>query len=529
MSKRMGTVAVMAMLMASVMVVASGPPAAAAFPGENGRIVVQGYDTEGNYGIHTYEIDGSGHRFLSAGDSPRYSPDGTRIAFQRDGDIWVMDEDGSNQVQVTVNGNYETTPFWAPSGDRLVFSMYPDETYNPDVYAIDIDGTDRVRLTDAPGYDIAQEWSPDGSTILFASDADGPWTGSLDVWAMDADGSDPRNLTAVENESSSYEADAVWSPDGSRVAYFSDLEGRDIWTMNPDGTGQTRLAEGEKITWSPDGTHFAFGDGEIFVIGSEGSERTRTGIPGSWPDWQPVAQAAAGAFVRIEHTLDTGIAEGQQAMFSAHAFNLGPQDAIGVSIDVQMPPEVAVDSAEGPLGPCSIGSTVTCPIGTIGAYTSVSVTLTVTAMPGSGAVFTTSTATVHADNDLSPDNDTATLEFQIASPPLEITAKVTGATLDRNGVLTVRGTTTCSSDTYMYGYGSVRQRSGRAYANGEFYADSLCERGRGTFVAQVTDDPSRSWVAGKAVVMAVTMWGCDQWTCDDFTAEPATVIVKSGK
>jgi Tol biopolymer transport system component len=71
------------------------------------------------------------------------------------------------------------------------------------------------QLTDAPGYDAEATISPDGGTILFTSTR----SGDLDLWAMDADGSNPRQLTSTLG----YEGGAFFSPDGQFIVYRAHL------------------------------------------------------------------------------------------------------------------------------------------------------------------------------------------------------------------------------------------------------------------------------------------------------------------
>lgn len=111
--------------------------------------------------------------------------------------------------------------------------------------------------------------------IAFASDRDG----NLEIYTMDADGGGQTRLTEDPAEDHS----PAWSPDGARLAFVSTRDGNaEIYVMNTDGTGQTRLTNnsggdlGPK--WSPDGTQIAFftnrdGNDEIYSMSPDGSNQ----------------------------------------------------------------------------------------------------------------------------------------------------------------------------------------------------------------------------------------------------------------
>ena len=80
-------------------------PAGATVPGENGKIVFTGEPINGNYDISSVNPDGTGRTALTSKAvdevSPTVSPDGKRVAYRRDDDIWVMNIDGTGQAPVT--------------------------------------------------------------------------------------------------------------------------------------------------------------------------------------------------------------------------------------------------------------------------------------------------------------------------------------------------------------------------------------------------------------------------------------------
>ncbi|HJX61829.1 MAG TPA: hypothetical protein VJ578_04595, partial [Dehalococcoidia bacterium] len=121
--------------------------------------------------------------------------------------------------------------------------------------------------------------------------------GNAEIYVMNADGSGQTRLTnepATDNLPS-------WSPDGSRIAFSSTRDGNaEVYVMNADGSGQARLtnnpAYDNEAHWSPDGSKIAFstdrdGNGEIYVMNADGSGQTNlTNDPagdGSGPTWSP--------------------------------------------------------------------------------------------------------------------------------------------------------------------------------------------------------------------------------------------------
>ena len=106
----------------------------------------------------------------------------------------------------------------------------------------------------------APAWSRDGRTIVFVSWSDG----NGEVYAMNADGSSPRNLT----QHPAKDVRPAWSPDGRRIAFVSSRDGQsEIYVMNADGSGKRNLtrnrANDDSPTWSPNGRRIAFVRGRL--------------------------------------------------------------------------------------------------------------------------------------------------------------------------------------------------------------------------------------------------------------------------
>src|SRR5438093_11919803 len=91
---------------------------------------------------------------------PAWSPDGSKIAFARTGasnlyEIFTMNSDGTNQLQLTHDGVIDAEPSWSPDGTKILFTSNQDDS-NPsrfDIHVMNSDGTSGTRLTSGPGSD----------------------------------------------------------------------------------------------------------------------------------------------------------------------------------------------------------------------------------------------------------------------------------------------------------------------------------------------------------------------------------------
>jgi Tol biopolymer transport system component len=216
---------------------------------------------------------------------------------ERDGDaeIYLMNPDGSNQRPLTDNRADDFSPAWSPDGKLIAFESdrddanpricFPNCNYN--LYVMNADGSNPRQLTALSGAEWNVHWSPDGLSLLFtARNIEGENAG---IYRIRLEGGDPQPLLVDTYDNNA----ADWSPDGSQITFSSNREGNlDIFIMNSNGSNIVKVIDTGMDDyfpeWSPDGKQITFFAADwptikqdIFTVSIDGSNlQNLTNTPG---------------------------------------------------------------------------------------------------------------------------------------------------------------------------------------------------------------------------------------------------------
>jgi serine/threonine protein kinase len=176
--------------------------------------------------------------------SPVYSPDGRKIAFasRRSGtdELWVVDSDGTNPVQVTTTGIPPYGPTWSPDGLKMAFQAKTNEDNVPNLYVVSVNGGPWKRLTSGPYLVENPFWSRDGRSIYF--DLCGP--GQCDIWRMPAEGGKAVQITHKGGSG------AIESFDGKFLYYQQGWPHEiSIWRVPVEGGEETKILGSASLSW----------------------------------------------------------------------------------------------------------------------------------------------------------------------------------------------------------------------------------------------------------------------------------------
>jgi TolB protein len=182
-------------------------------------------------------------------------------------ELWMMDWDGANQQQLTKLGSICLSPRISPDGSRVAFTQIGKRGVNIGMYSLELGRV--VTFPSYAGTNSTAAWSADGTKLAFSSSM----RGDPEIFAADANGSDPKRLTAYKGS----DVSPVWNPKtNAQIAFVSGRTGLpQIYIMEADGTNVQRITDGGYAvspSWSPNGQFLTFAWRRNYGAGAPGGQ-----------------------------------------------------------------------------------------------------------------------------------------------------------------------------------------------------------------------------------------------------------------
>ncbi len=283
----------------------------------NKTFELYGISPEGK-SLAQYTFDAVPRRSNSNG---QLSPDAKNIIFGTYNyggfKIAIANNDFSNRRKLTLGQQYTYPGSWSPDSKKIVYNKIDAKSApyfqgDMEIFVMTIDGKYDKNITNKAGHDYGPRWSLDGKAIVFSSNR----TGNYEIYTMNPDGGNLRNLTNTKNID---EFAPSWSPDSSMIAYHSMSKnvskryvelnitnlanGGSPINLTNNVTKERNLFvpyyEGAspifyQSSWSPDGTHIVYSSKrnsknfELYIISiGDGQLRqlTKNGADNVFPNW----------------------------------------------------------------------------------------------------------------------------------------------------------------------------------------------------------------------------------------------------
>jgi Tol biopolymer transport system component len=240
--------------------------------------------------------DGSNQTNISIGittsmSKASWAPDGNTIVYITNGQICIMDSDGSNNTQLTSGGEYKYNPLWSPNSTLI--SFWTAVSGARQVFTIHRDGSGMTNLINMTNIEAMNgAWFPDGMRLAYSQN-DRILLTNNQIYIMNSDGTNKVDISANAYGDNYPHV----SPDGTKLAFISDRNGDtypELWAMNADGTDQHIVSDTsthiyDYYDWSPDSQYIVYCDtqniSDMYTVKADGTNRIFIESEAWGPDW----------------------------------------------------------------------------------------------------------------------------------------------------------------------------------------------------------------------------------------------------
>ena len=233
-----------------------------------------------------YKIDYDGYNLVQLTDDksiniyPRVSPNGKKIVYTTykygNPDLYIMNIDGTGKQALSISQGLNVTANWSYDGEKLIITMTKAK-HSPNLYILDLNTKSFKRLTFGNNIDISGFFSPNNREIVFVSNR----SGLPQMYIASIDGSNIRRLPT-----DGYSSSPMWSPKGDKIVFSMQEKNElfDIYLYDIAKNEYYRLTQGngsnENPYFSPDGRFIVFvsnrnGKYELFTMFIDGSNQRR--------------------------------------------------------------------------------------------------------------------------------------------------------------------------------------------------------------------------------------------------------------